>query len=371
MDKLRDIVEKMLKSVDIRINGDRPWDIKVHDSRLFRRVLAGGSMALGEAYMDGWWDSDALDEFFFRILNGNVNEKVRYTPTTIWNFLVASMRNLQSKARAFQVGERHYDTGNELFKAMLDKRMVYSCGYWLKSDNLDDSQEAKLDLICRKLDIKKGDRILDIGCGWGSFCRFAAKKYGAEVVGVTVSRRQFELASEYCKEYPVEIRLQDYRDLNELFDYVVSIGMFEHVGKKNYRTFMEVVHRCLKPDGLQLLHCIGSNISVNMTDPWINRYIFPNGMIPSSQQITNAAEGLFILEDWHNFGPDYDKTLMAWHRNFSSHWYELKTKYDNRFYRMWKYYLLVSAASFRARKNQLWQIVFSRIGSTEQYYSVR
>ena len=369
--RIKDTLQNWLQTADVCFNGGRPWDIQVHNPRLYRRILVGGSMAAGESYMDGWWDSESLDETFTRILKSGINQKVNYTPSTVWNFVVASLRNLQSTARAFQIGERHYDTGNELFRLMLDKRMVYSCGYWREAKNLDDAQEAKLDLVCRKLHLREGQKVLDIGCGWGSFARYAAKNYGVRVVGLTVSKRQAELAQEKCEGLPVEIRLQDYREISEPFDRVVSIGMFEHVGKKNYRTFMEVAHRCLKEDGLQLLHCIGSNISVNMTDPWIHKYIFRNGMIPSAQQITKASEGLFIVEDWHNFGPFYDNTLMAWYHNFTSNWDKLQDRYDSRFYRMWTYYLLVSAASFRARKNQLWQIVLSKKGTTRHYQSVR
>ncbi len=369
--RIKRTVQNWLRSADVLVNGNRPWDIQVHNPKFYRRILTGGSIAAGETYMDGWWDSKALDETFTHILRAGVNHKVQFTPNSILNFLIASFRNLQSKARAFQIGERHYDTGNKLFRLMLDKRMVYSCGYWKYAADLDEAQEAKLDLVCRKLHFKEGQTVLDIGCGWGSFARYAAGNYGVKVTGLTVSRRQAELAREKCTGLPVEIRLQDYRDIKESFDRVVSIGMFEHVGKKNYRTFMEVAHRCMKEDGLQLLHCIGSNISVNMTDPWIHKYIFPNGMIPSAKQITKATEGLFIVEDWHNFGPYYDNTLMAWYDNFTSNWDQIKHRYDERFFRMWTYYLLMSAASFRARKNQLWQIVLSKKGTIRHYESVR
>lgn len=355
----------------MRLGGDRPWDIQVHNPRLYRRILSGGSLAAGESYMDGWWDCEALDEAFTRILNARIDKKIAYSPTRIRNLLLSSLRNMQSKARAYQVGRRHYDKGNELFRLMLDKRMVYSCGYWKDASDLDGAQEAKLDLVCRKLHLREGQRVLDIGCGWGSFAHYAAEKYKVEVTGLTISKEQAELAKERCSGLPVEIRLQDYRDINEPFDRVVSIGMFEHVGKKNYRTYMEVVHRCLKEGGLQLLHTIGGNISVNMTDPWLQKYIFPNGMLPSARQIASAAEGLFIMEDWHNIGPHYDETLMAWYRNFRRHWDRLKEKYDSRFYRMWTYYLLLSAASFRVRENQLWQIVFSKDSTMEHYESVR
>jgi cyclopropane-fatty-acyl-phospholipid synthase len=351
-------IQDYLSPADVQINGDRPWDIKVHDPRMYKRVLAGGSLALGESYMDSWWDCKQLDELFCKILSAGLDKKVK-SKGLIWEALKAKIFNLQSRSRAYEVGEKHYDAGNDLYKAMLDKRMVYSCGYWEDVKNLNAAQEAKLDLSCKKLGLKKGMRVLDIGCGWGSFMKYAAEKYGVESVGITISKEQVKLAMQECAGLPIEIRLQDYRELKEKFDRIISIGMFEHVGYKNYRTYMEVVHRCLKPHGLFLLHTIGGNRSVNRTDPWIEKYIFPNSMLPSAKQITTAAEGLFLLEDWHSFGTHYDKTLMAWYDNFTKSWDTVKSSYNKRFYRMWSYYLLCCAGSFRSRRNQLWQVVFS------------
>jgi cyclopropane-fatty-acyl-phospholipid synthase len=245
---------------------------------------------------------------------------------------------------------------------MLDRGINYSCGYWKKAKTLDDAQEAKLDLICRKMGLRSGMKVLDIGCGWGGFAKYAAEKYGANIHGITVSQEQVIFANKFCQGLDVKIELKDYRELKGKFDRIVSIGMFEHVGCRNYRTFMKVIHRCLNADGLFLLHTIAGNVSVNSTDPWSNKYIFPNSMLPSAKQITSAAEGLFVLEDWHSFGQYYDKTLMAWHNNFTKNWTKLKDAYNERFYRMWTYYLLSCAGSFRSRKNQLWQIVFSKKG---------
>ncbi|MBW2649357.1 MAG: cyclopropane fatty acyl phospholipid synthase [Deltaproteobacteria bacterium] len=356
--------ERLLGDVDVKINGTRPWDMKVHNERLYRRVLSQGSMGLGEAYMDGWWDCDRLDEFFHKILSEGLDKKVRDWKVVIQH-LRATLLNLQRKSRAFHIGEHHYDMGNELYKSMLDKRMAYSCACWKNAKTLDQAQEAKLDLVAGKIGLKEGMKVLDIGCGWGSLARYAAEKYGAEVVGITVSKEQVRLGRELCSGLPVEIRLHDYRDVDEKFDHIVSLGMIEHVGQKNYRTFMEMVHRCLKDDGLFLLHTIGGNKSVKKTDPWINKYIFPNGMLPSIKQLGKAFEGLFVVENWQNYGTDYDRTLIAWFENFDRNWDKIKHIYDKRFYRMWKYYLLSCAGSFRARKNQLWQIVLSKKGSKD------
>ncbi len=360
----------LLERADVRIGGDRPWDIHVHDPRWYRRVLGGGSLAFGESYMDGWWDCDALDELVARLLAANLDRAIRTWQAALGVAWVAVV-NQQSRRRAFQIGERHYDIGNDLYTAMLGRTMAYSCGYWATANTLDAAQDAKLDLICRKIGLHAGQRILDIGCGWGSFVKFAAERYGTSAVGITVSKEQASLARERCTGLPVEIRLQDYRDLNERFDHVISVGMFEHVGYKNYRTFMDVVRRCLKEDGLFLLHTIGGNCSVRRSEPWITKYIFPNSMLPSITQIGTAIEGRLVMEDWHNFSTDYDRTLMAWHANFDAAWPTLEEKYGERFGRMWRYYLLSCAGTFRSRQNQLWQIVLSPSGVHGGYRSVR
>lgn len=355
----------LLDETGITINGNQPWDIQVHDPRLFRRVLLRGSLGLGEAYMDGWWDSEQLDGFFHRILRSRLEQR-NPAFTTSMTSLRGTLFNLQQVSRAFQIGEAHYDTGNDLFRAMLDRRLVYTCAYWAYADNLDEAQEHKLDLVCRKLGLQSGQRILDIGCGWGSFARFAAEQYGVHVVGITVSKEQAELARADCQGLPVEFRLQDYRSINETFDHIVSLGMFEHVGHKNYATYMDMAQRCLKDDGLFLLHSIGKHDSLG-TDPWIARYIFPNGEIPSLRALIRSLENRFVLEDLHNFGRDYDHTLMAWYHNFEAAWPHLKIKYGDRFYRMWKYYLNCCAGAFRARSLQLWQLVLSKKGIAEGY----
>ncbi|KAA0206577.1 cyclopropane fatty acyl phospholipid synthase [Candidatus Uhrbacteria bacterium] len=374
-DRFRRFIDHVLEGTDVRINGDRPWDIRVKDERLFARVLSTGTLGFGEAYMDGWWECDAIDEMIDRLLRHDVRKRLKPTAALVRDAVHARLINRQHKRRAFHIGERHYDIGNDLYGAMLDRRLTYTCGYWSsptgRATNLDEAQEAKLDLVCRKIGLQPGQRVLDIGCGWGSFAKFAAEKYGAHVVGITVSKEQVALGTEFCRSLPVELRLQDYRDVHETFDHVISLGMFEHVGYKNYHEYFRVVRRCLKPDGLFLLHTIGGNVSARNTDPWIDRYIFPNSMIPSAAQISRAAEGAFVMEDWHNFGADYDRTLMAWHQNVESHWPELSVRYDERFHRMWRYYLLSCAGSFRARVNQLWQVVFSPKGIPGGYRAVR
>jgi len=362
-EKAKQVIKNILTPLDIRINGNRPWDIQINNPQFYQRVISGGSLALGESYMDGWWDCKALDEFFKRLLESRIDKKNKsLKPAILWEVFKARVMNLQSGARAFIIGRRHYDTGNRLFKIMLDKGLNYSCGYWHNACDLDEAQIGKLDLICRKIGLEQGMTVLDIGCGWGGFAKYAAETYGVKVKGITVSKEQAGYAREQSKGLDVTIELTDYHDLNEQFDRIVSIGMFEHVGWKNYKIFMEVVHRCLKDDGMFLLHTIAGNTPAKSTDPWIGTYIFPNSMLPSASQIFRAAEGLFILEDLHSLGRYYDQTLMAWYDNFTQNWDRLKDQYDMRFFRMWRYYLLSCAASFRSRRNQLLQIVFSKQG---------
>ncbi|NNC65248.1 MAG: cyclopropane fatty acyl phospholipid synthase [Gammaproteobacteria bacterium] len=364
--RYRSRVESMLGSGDIRIGGDRPWDVTVHNDDTYARIVAQGMLAVGESYMDGWWDCEQLDEMICKAFRADFHRDIR--PLTYLLFsLQARLMNLQRQARAFQVGREHYDLGRDLYRAMLDRRMIYSCGYWRRATTLEQAQEHKLDLIARKLEFEPGMRVLDIGCGWGGALQYFAERYGISGVGVTISEDQHAAACQLTEGQPVEIRLQDYRELDEQFDSIYSIGMFEHVGHKNYATYMEVVRRCLPPDGLFLLHTIGGRLSQARTDPWITRYIFPNGVLPSARQIARAAEGVLRLEDWHNFPLDYDRTLMAWYENFERAWPDLEPKYGERFFRMWRYYLLASAGGFRAGGNQLWQIVFSRDGVAKGY----
>ncbi|KAF1015692.1 MAG: Cyclopropane-fatty-acyl-phospholipid synthase [Stenotrophomonas maltophilia] len=364
-------VAGLLHEAGVTLGGDQPQDIQVHDPRFFPRVMGQGSLGLGESYMEGLWDAHSLDAFLLHLMQAHLDERV-HGWREVADALKARLFNLQTGQGSYAVGRRHYDLGNDLYQAMLGQRMVYSCGYWRHADTLDAAQEAKLDLVCRKLGLQPGQRVLDIGCGWGEALKFAAERYGVSGVGVTISQEQAEHARRLCAGLPVEIRLQDYREVDEPFDAIFSIGMFEHVGDKNYRSFFEVARRCLSAQGLLLLHSIGANISRHRTDPWIARYIFPNSMLPSAVQISRAFEGLFVLEDWHNFGTDYDRTLQAWRSNIEAAWPTLDAqRYDETFKRMWRFYLAGSMATFRTRHAQLWQLVLSPNGVPGGYIAPR
>lgn len=361
-----------LAKAGITINGSNPWDPQVHNSALWDRILRHGSLGLGEAYVDGWWDCEQVEEFISRVISARLDEKMSGRWVILRHWFMAKFINRQSEKRAYQVGEQHYDAGNDLYQAMLDPTMAYSCGYWNEATDLHQAQLNKLRLICEKAQLKKGESVLEIGCGWGSFAELAAKEYGVKVTGITISKEQKILADERCKGLAVDIALKDYRSLEGQFDKLVSIGMFEHVGPKNYGTYMETAHRLMKDEGIFVLHTIGNDITGRGIDPWIDKYIFRNGVIPSLSQISDAAEPYFVIEDVHNFGPDYATTLMAWCDNFEAAWPDLKDQYNERFYRMWVYYLKLCAGAFRSRSLQLYQVVLrKRLDRLPRYQSVR
>ncbi len=360
----------LLERADVRVGGTREWDIQIHHPQVLQRILAQGSLGLGESYMDGWWDCERVDEFIARVLRARLDRRVG-SPGLWLSVLRARVMNLQSVARAWQVGREHYDLGNDLYQAMLDPYMAYSCGYWTRATTLEQAQEAKLDLICRKLGLVRGMTLLDIGCGWGSLLRFAAEHYGVHGLGLTVSAEQAKWGAEKAKGLPIRFELTDYRQFNvngaQRFDRIASIGMFEHVGHKNYRDYMAMARRSLTDSGLFLLHTIGKNQTHLNIDPWIEKYIFPNGALPALSELAAVAEQDFIIEDVHNFSADYDKTLMAWYERFEAAWPTIQTNYTERFHRMWRYYLLCCAGTFRARDNQLWQVVLSPSGVAGGY----
>jgi cyclopropane-fatty-acyl-phospholipid synthase len=362
--RAKDICGELLATCGIIVGGSAPADVTIHDERVWARVLRDGTLGAGEAYVDGWWDSNALDETICRLQQVKAVDALRENWMLVPHMLKARVLNLQTKRRAFGNGQHHYDIGNDLYEAMLDRRMLYTCALWSTgARTLDEAQEAKLALVCTKLDLRPGMRVLDLGCGWGGFAAYAAEHHGVEVVGLTVSREQVRFARERYAHLPIDIRLDDYRNADGCFDRVVSIGLLEHVGPKNYRDYMELVDRCLAPDGVAFVHTITGNRQRPHIDTWFDRYIFPNAALPSLAQLVLAMEGLFIVEDVHNIGEDYDLTLLAWFARFDAAWPELRGRYDERFYRMWKFYLLASAGSFRARAQQLVQIVMTRRGT--------
>lgn len=385
MDRAEKTLKELLKIADIKVDGKRPQDIKVYNPRFYKRALEG-SIGAGESYMDGWWESNDLVDTLYRLALAKLPEKVNKNLKLLTFFARYKLLNVATIKKSYVVGKVHYDVGNDLYEKMLDSDMNYTCGYWKglgdpltawkNPKNLDLAQIAKMDLVCRKLKLKPGMKILDTGCGFGNFAKFAAEKYKVSVVGFTISREQAVKARERCQGLPVEIRHQDYRELKpEKFDAIASIGMMEHVTHKNYKLFLTKMSRLLKDNGLMLLHTIGSPVSTTSFDPWAEKYIFPNSHLPSITQIARAAERNFVFEDLQNFGIYYYPTLMSWWTRFDKSWKYLSKinpeKYNLRFYRMWKFYLLGSAAGFKSRDMQLFQIVFSKNKNLSVYEAVR
>ena len=359
-----DLVRELFAGAGVTVGGNDPWDPQVHDERLYARVLRDGTLGVGEAYVEGWWDCPALDQMIDRILRARLDMVVRESWILLSQAIRARLFNLQT-SRPFEVGERHYDIGNDLYRPMLGKSMMYTCAYFKDADTLDAAQEAKLDLVCRKIGLSKGMRVLDLGCGWGGFASFAAERYGASVVGYTVSREQVAWVQEHHAALPIEIRLDDYRNATGTYDAVVSIGLLEHVGPKNHRGYMELAARRVAPGGIIFMHTIGGNQVRAQIDPWFHKYIFPNAVIPTLGQLTTAMEKILVAEDVQNIGPHYDRTLMAWWENFDAAWPDLRARYGDTFYRQWKFYLLSSAAAFRARYLNLYQIVATVTGAPQ------
>jgi cyclopropane-fatty-acyl-phospholipid synthase len=371
------VARGLLSRAQIEINGRNPWDVQVHNEALYARVIATGSLGLGEAYMDGWFSCERLDEFFARVVGARLGQQLPMSVNLALLVARSKLQNRQTRRLARRAAEVHYDLPVEVFEATFDSRLTGSCGYWKEARTLDEAQDHKLDLICRKVGLHAGQRVLDIGCGWGAFMGFAAERYGARCTGVTISKEQVEYGRGRYAEPAVKFRLEDYREVaDEPFDRIVSMGMFEHVGPKNYRVYFEAARRHMREDGLFLLHTIWSN-EPSPLDPWIDKYIFPNGALPTVGQIGTAVHKLFVVEDVHNFGPDYDKTLMAWNAKFQSNRAAVtalmsKEGQDGeRFCRMWEYYLLSCAGGFRSREISVGQFVLSPRGVPAGYQSVR
>ena len=370
----RSRIELLFDAAGIRIDGCAPTDMRVRDSRVYSWLSARGLRGLGEAYMNGWWEAADLDGLLQRVLHILGDRDVQGIDEAAL-FIHSRLARLAGPQRPPLMGTNDEPSGLELLRSILGERMVSSCGYWKDAYNLAGAQEAKFDLVCRKLGLKPGMRVLDIGCGGGEALLFAAINYGISGVGITQSQEEAERARARCAGLPIEIRVQDYvRDYRQLeghFDRSWTLGTFEHVGAKNYRSYFQALRKSLAPDALMLLQSIGSNRPVNRLDPWMEKYILPGSMIPTAMQIDEAHAGLFVMEDWQNFGADYDRTLMAWRANFERGWPVLREKYDDRCYRMWRFYLSAAAATFRCRRNQLWQIVFSTNGLLHGYGTVR
>ncbi len=357
------LVRGLLGRAGIRVDGSEPWDISVRNPSFYREVVARGSLGLGESYMNRLWECRRIDQFMARLLSSSVSLAGWVNPVAIRRWLRDVLLNAPRRD-PYRIGRDHYDKGNDLYASMLDSSLTYSCGYWDGGAvDLGAAQSAKLDLVCRKLELQPGQRVLDIGCGWGSLARLASERYGVEVVGLTVSQEQAAYARQRCAGLPVTIECRDFREIGDRkFDAVASIGMFEHVEPKNYGAYFAAVRSALSTGGRFLLHTISKPQMWNWSDPWIRKYIFPLGRIPAQRQLMAAATRIFShVLDIHDLGgANYDRTLMQWYRNFSERWKGKSGSTDEPlFKRMWEYYLLTCAGAFRAGTMTVWQVLLS------------
>jgi cyclopropane-fatty-acyl-phospholipid synthase len=328
-----------------------------------------GFFGLGESFIRGEFESDALDKLIFNLLERPELYPGKLSPITVYQLLREYLFNPQQGEGAFVVGERHYDLGNDLFRAMLDSSMSYTCAYWEGASTLEEAQKGKLELICKKLKLSPGMSVLDIGCGWGNFAHYAATHYGVSVTGLTVSKEQAALARERCEGLPVEILLTDYAAMDRQFDRVVSIEMIEAVGRKNLGVYFDTISRCLKEHGLCLIQAIStetfslhSHPAVDQYVVWLLKHIFPNGYLPTFTQLAHPTRKSMVVEDIQNLSTNYAKTLHAWSENFVASWPQLRSNYDETFRRIWIYYLSGCMAFFRKRLVQVYQVVYSKNG---------
>jgi cyclopropane-fatty-acyl-phospholipid synthase len=358
------LVASVFLEADVRLDGGRAWDFDVRDDRFYHTVLLKGSLGLGESYVDGWWTCRDLEELIYRLLRSGVERHNRYRPSTLWLAGLARLTNRQTRRRGMKVAEEHYNLGDRVF-SFLGHYKNYSCGYFEGTDDLDVAQRLKLELLCRKLNLQPGERLLDVGGGWGEFARYAAKHYGVEVVSINIADDQIRFAREYCAGHPVKIVKCDYRDATGTYDKIAAIAMLPHVGPRNYREFMQVMHDRLTPNGTLLIECTGGNQSRAYCEPWTNKCIFSGGTIPSLKQLGEAMERLFVLEDLHNFAPSYVHTLRGWHANFQKAWPEMASGASESFRRTFEYFFLSCAAAFRARDLQYWHLVLTKPGTPQ------
>jgi len=371
------IVTNLFSQAGIKLDGSNPWDIQLNNDRFYTSTLRG-SLGFGESYMKGDWDVDSMDALFRRIIRMNITE----SPLVLFNRLFLDIKsrltNLQTRIGSLAIAETHYDLDHRLYELFLGPYNQYTCCFFNKAKTLEEAEVEKLEMICDKLDLREGDRVLDIGCGWGGFAKYAAETRGCRVTGISISKEQIAYSRRYTEGLPVDIINCDYRDLPEridasYFDKAVIIGMIEHVGYKNYRKLVNIVHRLIKDDGMFLLHTIGNSRRTTIVDPWIEKYIFRNSMAPAMSQLANAFEGLFVVQDWENYGHYYAPTLAAWQHNFETNWRQIEAietehRFDEKFRRMFNYYFLSCKAGFETDHINLWHIVMSKEGHGSTVY---
>ena len=354
-------VQDFLQQADIRVDGSRPWDIKICHPDFFKCIMQQGLLGLGESYMDGWWECERVDILIYKFLTGRLDEYLPIHLHNILNLFSAKLLSLKPDHVSLTSGNKEHEIGYDIFAVMLDNYMQYSCGLWREGTSLDEAQTAKLQMICEKLQLSPGMRILDLGCGWGGTAEYMARHYGVYVEGITDSTEQQKVAQARCRDLDVTIMLGDFHDcIDDQFDRIISLGTLQNIELRNYQAFFKRIANSLNPDGRCLLQSIGKDQFVNHVGLWINKYIFPRGCLPSEEQIVRSTQPYLHIEDWINLGGDYDKTFMSWEKRINDAWPELKDNYSPRFKRMLDYYLCSCAGFLRAKKLNMWQMVFSR-----------
>jgi len=371
------IITDLFSQAGVTLDGSNPWDIQLHDDRFYRSAMRG-SLGFGESYMEGIWDVDSIDALFRRIIRMNITRSSLVSINRLYLNIKSRLTNLQTRLGSLAIAETHYDLDHRLYELFLGPYNQYTCCFFNKAQTLPEAEIEKLEMICDKLDLREGDKVLDIGCGWGGFARYAAETRGCRVTGVSISKEQIAYARRYTEGLPVDIINCDYRDLPERFDAghfdkVVIIGMIEHVGYKNYRKLVNIVHRAIKDDGMFLLHTIGNSSRTTVGDPWMEKYIFRNSMLPAMSQLADAFEGVFVVQDWENYGHYYAPTLAAWQNNFETNWPQIEAietehRFDEKFRRMFNYYFLSCKAGFETDHINLWQIVMTKEGLDSMVY---
>ncbi len=348
----------------------KPVVVRITDPAVVRRMVLNPELAVGEAYMEGTLTIDEDDLYtFMEIAQKNLGRR----GPVLWQRPLFALRRAGRRLAQFNPVSRarrnvahHYDLSGELYDLFLDEDRQYSCAYWRHADDtLEQAQAHKKALIARKLLLKPGMKVLDIGCGWGGLALTLAKKHDVEVLGITLSTEQHKVATQRAQQAGlqdrVSFRLMDYRDVEGRFDRIVSVGMFEHVGVPHYGIFFRRIEELLHEDGVALLHTIGRMEEPSNTSPWLAKYIFPGGYTPALSEVMAIIEkqDLFTtdIEVWRLH---YAKTLHEWHRRFMANIEKARALYDDRFCRMWRYYLVSAEQSFRFYRQVVFQIQLAR-----------
>ncbi len=350
---------------------EKPITLKLLNKKLNYKLLFNPDISFPEAYVNGEIKIengtllDFLNLTFKNLGPGEINTSGYFVKKFLHAYRFFTNFNLPLKSK--KNVEHHYDLGEELYNLFLDKKFrMYSCAYWKSpEESLEQAQQNKINHIIKKLDLRAGQKVLDIGCGWGGLCFEMAKQSKCEVTGITLSKNQYEYCVKKSKELKLDnqchFELLDYRHLNGKFNRIVSVGMVEHVGRKFYKTFFKKINELMTDDGLSLIHTIGSTQPKGPPQPWISRYIFPGGLVPSASDLIDAVEKTdLILTDMESLIRHYDKTLKAWLVRFLENRDRAKKMYDERFCKMWEFYLASCSAAFKYRDLLVYQLQIAK-----------